>query len=53
MAETSDLGGRTGDLLRRGDDRMDWYLSVFLAAAAVLGGIYLLMPVGRAGRDRK
>jgi hypothetical protein len=29
---------------------MNWHLSVFLAAAVVLGAIYLLTPVGRAGR---
>jgi hypothetical protein len=29
------------------------WLCLFLAAAAVLGAIYLLMPARRAGRDRK
>jgi hypothetical protein len=28
------------------------WLCIFLAAAAVLGAIYLLMPSRRAGRDR-
>jgi hypothetical protein len=27
------------------------WMSLFLAAAAVLGAIYLLMPVRHAGRD--
>jgi hypothetical protein len=30
---------------------MDLHPWMFLAAAAVLGAIYLFMPIGRAGRD--
>jgi hypothetical protein len=34
-------------------DPLEPWMPLFLAAAAVLGAIYLLMPVRHAGRDRK
>jgi hypothetical protein len=34
-------------------DPLESWMSLFLAAAAVLGAIYLLMPVRQAGGDRK